>query len=455
MLDFIYLNNCNLYLYSLTLSTAIFLFLLLMFTRKYSVIFYSLIYPAVILSVLLFLLKELSESEPQINIEEIQTIKPVENVFGFVDDSLIHHSGIVNRNETLSDILDPFLIENSTLTEIAKVSRKYFDVRKIRPGKSYHIYLADDSLKSLKYFIYEKDLVRFVLYDFCDSVFVQNVEKKVTVIKEYKSAVINSSLYNALIENDATIELAVSLSKIFAWQIDFYRLQKGDKFKVIYEKRYVDKKMVGIGKILGAYFYNYKKEYYAIPFVQDSVYQYFDENGNSLRKEFLKTPIEFARISSRYSYRRFHPVLKTYRPHTGIDYAARTGTPVRTVGDGKIVAASYSKNNGRFVKIRHNSVYTTMYLHMSKFGKGIKKGTMVKQGRIIGYVGSTGLATGPHLHFNFYLNGSPVDPLKIEIPPSHPVEEKLRVKYNMRKKLVMDELQQLDFIKIENQKPPA
>lgn len=426
-----------------------------MFTRKYSVIFLSLIYPAATLSILFFLLKGLFGSEPQNNIEKLAAIEPVENIYGFVDDSLIHKSGIVNKNETLSDILDPFHVENSNVTEIAQISKELFDVKKIRTGKSYHLFFADDSLNTLKYFVYEKDPIQFVLYNFCDSVNIQNGEKEVTVIEEVKSAVIKSNLYDALLENDATIELAVRLSKIFAWQIDFYRLRKGDNFKVIYEKHYVDNKMVGIGKILGAYFYNYKKEFYAIPFIQDSVYQYFDENGNSLRKELLKTPIEFARISSRYSSRRFHPVLKTFRPHTGIDYAAPTGTPIRTVGDGKIIAVSYSKNNGNYVKIRHNSVYTTMYLHMSKFGKGIRKGTMVKQGQIIGYVGRTGLATGPHLHFNFYLNGSPVDPLKIEIPPSHPVKENLREKYNIQKTLVMDELRQIDFSVIEKQKPPA
>jgi murein DD-endopeptidase MepM/ murein hydrolase activator NlpD len=402
-----------------------------------------------------FLFEGIFGSEPDNNNDEISAIEPTENVYGFVDDSLIHKSGIVNKNETLSDILDPFHLEKSNVTEIAQISNEVFNVRKIRAGNSYHIYLADDSIKSLKYFIYEKDPIQFVIYDFCDSVDVRNGEKKVTIVKEYKSAEINSSLYVVLIENDATIELAVRLSKIFAWQIDFYRLQKGDKFKVIYEKRYVDNKMVGIGRILGAYFYNYKKEYYAIPFEQDGVYQYFDENGNSLRKEFLKTPIEFARITSRYSSRRFHPVLKTYRKHTGIDYAAPSGTPIRTVGDGKVVAVAYSRSNGRYVKIRHNSVYTTMYLHMSRFGKGIKKGSMVKQGQIIGFVGSTGLATGPHLHFNFYLNGGPVDPLKIEIPPSHPVKKNLKNKYNIRKKLVLDELHQMDLYIIEEQKPPA
>ena len=373
-----------------------------------------------------------------------------------MDDSLNHFSLAVKRNETLSDILEPYYLLNANVSEIAKRSKSTFDVRKIRAGKKYHLYTDDDdSLNTVKYLVYEKDKISFIIYDLCDSINIYSGKKEVKIVKETKTAVIKSSLYDALLENDASIELAIELSKIFAWQIDFYHLQKGDNFKVIYEEEYVDSQMVGIGKVLGAYFNNYGKEYFAIPFVQDSVYQYFDENGNSLRKEFLKTPMEFARISSRYSSRRLHPILKVYRPHTGVDYAAPTGTPIRTVGDGEVIAASYSKSNGYYIKIRHNSVYTTAYLHMSRFGKGIKKGTKVKQGQVIGYVGSTGLATGPHLHFMFYMNGSYVNPLKIEIPPSHPVKKELRNNFELQKKMVIDELQKIDLPNTYNENPPA
>jgi murein DD-endopeptidase MepM/ murein hydrolase activator NlpD len=307
-------------------------------------------------------------------------IQPEQNIFGFVDDSLNHFSLAVKRNETLSDILEPYHLLNANVSEIAKQSKSMFDVRKIRAGKKYHLYTNDDSLNTIKYLVYEKDKINFIVYDLCDSINIYNGEKEVKIIKETKTAIIKSSLYDALLENDASIELAIELSKIFAWQIDFYHLQKGDNFKVIYEEEFVDSQMVGIGKVLGAYFNNYGKEYFAIPFVQDSVYQYFDEDGNSLRKEFLKSPMEFARISSRYSSRRLHPILKVYRPHTGVDYAAPTGTPIRTVGDGKVIAAAYTSSNGNYIKIKHNSVYTTAYLHMSRFGKGIKKGTsLVKE----------------------------------------------------------------------------
>jgi len=417
--------------------------------------FFRYFYPGITLILLFILLKGLSGSDPE-KIDNLQQIKqPKKNVFGFIDDSLNHYSGIVSKNETLSDILDPYHLEDTDVSEISQISKNIFNVRRIRAGKKYHLYIDDDTCNTIKYFVYEKDPINFITYNFCDSIVISAGKKEITIVKKTKSAVIKSSLYNALIENNASIELAIQLSKIFAWQIDFYHLQKGDNFKVIYEEEYVDSQMVGIGKILGAYFYNYKKEYYAIPFVQDSVFQYFDENGNSLRKEFLKTPIEFARISSRYSKRRFHPVLKRYRPHTGVDYAAPTGTPIRTVGDGKIIAASYSRGNGNYVKIRHNSVYTTMYLHMSRFGKGIKKGSIVKQGNVIGYVGSTGLATGSHLHFNFYINGVTVNPLKVEIPPSHPVKEELRKLYENKQKLVMDELKKIKLPSDPNTQPPV
>lgn len=400
-------------------------------------------------------MKGIIGGEPEISAEPQPIKQPVENVFGFVDDSLNHISLVVKRNETLSDILESYHLLNTNVPEIAKQSKSLFDVRRIKPGKKYHLYTAKDSLNTIKYLVYEKDNISFIVYDLCDSLDIYGGEKEVRIVKETKSAIIKSSLYDALLESAASIELAIELSKIFAWQIDFYHLQKGDNFKVIYEEEYVDDQMVGIGKVLGAYFNNSGKEYFAIPFVQDSVFQYFDGNGNSLRKEFLKTPMEFARISSRYSSRRLHPILKVYRPHTGVDYAAPTGTPIRTVGDGKVIAATYTSTNGNYIKIRHNSVYTTAYLHMSRFGKGIKKGTMVKQGQVIGYVGSTGLATGPHLHFMFYMNGNYVNPLKIEIPPSHPVKEELRNKFEQKKKIVLDELQKIDINNNYIDNPPV
>jgi murein DD-endopeptidase MepM/ murein hydrolase activator NlpD len=387
--------------------------------------------------------------------EKPESILPEKNVFGFVDDSLNHYSREVEKNETLSDILGDYHLKNTYPSEIAAVSKPVFDMRKLRVGKKYHLYTLNDSMNTLDYFVYERDDVNFVVYDLRDSVNVYAGRKEIVTTIKTKSAKIESSLFEALMESDASIELAIELSKIYAWQIDFYHLQKGDNFKVIYEEQYVDSEMVGIGKILGAYFEHRNKEYYAIPLIQDSIYQFFDENGNSLRKEFLKTPIEFARITSGYSSGRLHPVLKVRRPHRGVDYAAPIGTPIRTVGDGLVTEAAYTSSNGNYIKIKHNSVYTTMYLHMSRFGKGIRRGVQVKQGQVIGYVGKTGLATGSHLHFSFFMNGSYVNPLTVEVPPSHPVKESYKAEFEKKKRIVIEELMKIDQAVISETDPPV
>jgi murein DD-endopeptidase MepM/ murein hydrolase activator NlpD len=236
-----------------------------------------------------------------------------------------------------------------------------------------------------------------------------------------------------------------SLSEVFAWQVDFYRIQKGDRFKVLYEQLLVDDEEAGIGKIIGAYFNHNEEDYYAVYFDQGSGISYFDENGQSLQKQFLKSPLRYKRISSRYTRRRYHPVLKRYKAHLGTDYAAPTGTPIRSVGDGVVEEARYSQYNGRYVKIRHNSVYTTQYLHMSRFGKGIKAGVKVTQGQVIGYVGSTGLANGPHLCFRFWKNGQQVDALNVKLPPSEPVNEDKRDEYNVVMKSVLEKLNNVSF----------
>jgi murein DD-endopeptidase MepM/ murein hydrolase activator NlpD len=209
-------------------------------------------------------------------------------------------------------------------------------------------------------------------------------------------------------------------------------------YKVIYEESYVDSVSVGINQILGAWFNHNDTDFWGIPFVQDGTRSFFDDQGNSLRKAFLKAPLRFSRISSGFSHSRYHPVLKIRRPHHGVDYAAPRGTPVHTVGDGRITQVGYQRNGGgNFVKIKHNSVYSTTYMHLQGFGKGIKSGVYVKQGDVIGYVGSTGLSTGPHLDFRFYKNGSPVNPLKVEAPPVEPVHEENEMAYAMIRSVTM------------------
>jgi murein DD-endopeptidase MepM/ murein hydrolase activator NlpD len=300
-------------------------------------------------------------------------------------------------------------------------------------------------LSELQYFVYEKDPVNYVVFNLVDSAEVFTGQKEIRTERKTISSVINHSLYSAMLRNEANPELVIELSEVFAWQIDFYRIQQGDYFKVIYEEEFVDNESIGIKNILGAYFNNSGEEFFAIPFSQDSTIQFFDEDGKSLRKAFLKAPLKYSRISSRYSKKRLHPVQRIYKAHLGTDYAAPAGTPIRSVGEGIILEASYTRGNGRYVKIKHNSVYTTQYLHMSRFAKGIRRGTRVKQGEIIGYVGSTGLATGPHLCYRFWKNGVQIDPLKEKIPSSHPVKPELLELYNKKKTEVLSEL---DSIKL-------
>lgn len=384
------------------------------------------------------------------NSPAVEHIVPKHNQFGFISDSLIKTTGFVLKNQTISDILASTGVSNLLIANLIDNSKHIFDFNRIITGRTYHTYVTPDSNNTIKYFVYETSSVNYVVINFDDSINVYEGTKKVTVKINTCAAEIEHSLYVALMDSNASPELAVTLSQVFAWQVDFYHLQRGDYFKVIFEEEFIDSdgdkknpEFAGIGKILGAYFNFNNKDYFAIPFIQDSVYQFFDEQGNSLRKAFLKAPLEFGRISSRFSRSRFHPVLKTHRPHLGIDYAAPVGTPVRTTGDGAVIDAGYSKGNGNYLKIKHNSVYATMYLHLSKFAKGIKKGVQVKQGQFIGYVGSTGLSTGPHLDYRFFINGKPVDPLKVELPPSHPVKEELRENFEKVKNEVIQKLEKL------------
>jgi murein DD-endopeptidase MepM/ murein hydrolase activator NlpD len=235
---------------------------------------------------------------------------------------------------------------------------------------------------------------------------------------------------------------------MYAWTVDFFGLQPGDNFEVVYDELYVDNTSIGIGKIYAASFNHAGKELLAIPFMQDSVETYFDADGNSLRRAFLKAPLRYSRISSRFSGSRMHPILKIRRPHFGVDYAAPAGTPVYAIGDGRVIMAGYQGGAGRIVKVRHNGVYTSTYMHLSGFGKGITTGKYVTQGELLGYVGTSGLSTGPHLDFRVSRNGSPIDPLKMESPPVDPVKETNRAAFNSIKLAALDMLQKDDQPKL-------
>ncbi len=359
------------------------------------------------------------EPKPKIPIT-YDTIPNME--YGIVIDSLLVVRDKVKKNQFLSDILMDFHVDYQKIDLLVKRSLLVFDVRKIRAGNDYTVLCTNDSLKQLQYLIYEDSHSSYVVFDLHDSIHVHTGEKEIKVTLKTASGVISSSLWDAMVENHTDPGLALELSDVYAWTIDFFGIQKGDHYKLIYEELSVEDKFIGFGRIHSAVFNNEGHDFFAFYFVQDNQGDYFDDKGQSLRRTFLKAPLHFKRISSHYSHSRMHPILKVRRPHLGVDYAADYGTPVQTVGDGTVVSAGRDGAAGNMVKIRHNGTYTTAYLHLSKFGPGIRKGAHVKQGDVIGYVGSTGRSTGPHLDFRFYQNGNPVDPLKVQSPPAEPVK---------------------------------
>jgi len=335
-------------------------------------------------------------------------------------DSLDISYGVVKTNQTLSTILSTH-IPGNLIDRIARKTMDIFDIRKIRAEQKYAFLTSKDSLKKLNYFIYEINPIDFVVYDFRDSVRVYRDKKKVEKEVRTGKGTISTSLWNAMADSKLDVDLILALADVYAWTVDFYGLQKGDNFKVIYEQIMVDSVPVSSDHIIAAIFRSGTKDFYAFYFEQNNDKGYYDDKGQSLRRSFLKAPLQFSRISSRYSRARKHPILKITRPHYGIDYSAPKGTPVVALGDGRIAEAGWKGGYGRYISIRHNSVYSSGYGHLSGYAKGIKAGVNVKQGDVIGYVGSSGLSTGPHLDFRVYRNGSPVDPLKIESPPTDPV----------------------------------
>jgi murein DD-endopeptidase MepM/ murein hydrolase activator NlpD len=350
--------------------------------------------------------------------------------FGIPVDSLVMYEGVVLPRETLSTILSRYNVSLSNIDLMSRRSRGVFDLRRIRAGNAYSVLCLNDSLQTIKYFIYEESATSYVVFDLGDSIQVYTGAREIERRIMEASGVIESSLWNAIAGQGNNPQLALELSEIYAWTIDFFGIQQGDNFRVIYELLLVEGQPIGIGRVLASHFQHTGNDFYAFYFEQDSVGDYFDEKANSLRKTFLKAPLQFSRISSHFSHKRMHPVHRVYRPHHGVDYAAPTGTPVVAIGDGKVTVARYRGAAGNMVEIVHNSVNKTQYLHLSKYGKGIREGVRVKQGQVIGYVGSTGTSTGPHLDYRFYENGKPLNPLTVKSPPAEPVKDDYRVQFH-------------------------
>jgi murein DD-endopeptidase MepM/ murein hydrolase activator NlpD len=410
--------------------------------RKYSILIASGFIAFVLFSLVLWERSQERYTHSAHAIPVIEHLQP-SLLYGMSVDNKVVIEEKIKKNELLGDILYQYNVPAKLVNQVANLPRHIFDVRKVAPNKKYTIICEQDSLIRASAFIYEQNEIDYVILKFSDTLSVDVCQRDISIVEKGVAGVIRSTLSETIEEMGITHELTNKFVDIFAWQVDFQRLHVGDQFKLLYEEIQVEGKGVGIEKITGIYFQHVGSDYYAYPFDQGEGLDYFDEEGKSLRKALLKYPIEFTRISSRFNLNRFHPVQKRWKAHLGTDFAAPTGTPIRSVGDGLVEEAQYKSNNGNYVKIRHNATYTTQYLHMSRIASGVKAGTRVRQGQLIGYVGSTGLATGPHLCYRFWRNGIQVDALKIDLPPSQPI---LLVKLDEYNKVVKSIRLKLDQI---------
>ena len=368
----------------------------------------------------------ISSKNEQVNVlenqEEVAAVVEPKVVLTLPADTLRFEKHTIVSGESFGALLGKRGIGTAQIYKIAAAVENDFNVRRIRAGIEVQFATGDSSLFPA-FFIYPESKYEYWIIGLQDSIYAKKVEKEREVRRRAISGTIDDALYLSVGRSGGTQALAMSLVEVYAWTIDFFRLQKGDAFSVIYEEEYVDDTVyVGFNSIVAANLTHMGNDFYSFPYENElGFHDYYDEEGRSLRKTFLRAPLNFTRISSRYSGRRFHPVQKRWKAHLGTDYAAPTGTPIMTTADGVIIAAQYTSANGNYVKVRHNSTYTTQYLHMSKIKPGIRNGVKVKQGDVIGYVGSTGLATGPHVCYRFWANGRQVDPYKQKLPDAKPL----------------------------------
>ena len=352
---------------------------------------------------------------------------------GFDPDTLAAYEGKIRRNEFFSNLLMRLGMRAQDSYLLSEACDSVFDVRKFRSGNRFEAYYSgpqDSSLNSvpddavLEYLVYERDAMSDLVVR-CRPPFSAWVsEKPVEVTRKYAEVTIRRSLWEDMLDAGVSPLLILNLSDIYAWTVDFFALQKEDSFKVLYDEKTCDGKVIAVDTVRYAVFSHGGEEFPAIMFNQgDGGNIYWNDRGESMRKAFLKAPLQYSRISSGFSYARRHPITRRVQPHTGVDYAAPAGTPVMSIGDGKVTSAKNEGAGGNTIRIRHNSVYSTAYLHLSRFAPGIRAGAMVHQGDVIGYVGSTGRSTGPHLDFRVWKNGSPINPLKMESPPAEPLDE--------------------------------
>ena len=362
-----------------------------------------------------------SEQAPAEVSEQADTVC-VEHPMGFCADSLRTVEGTVRNGQFFSTLLGSLGMSAQDAYNLTQACVDVFDVKTLRVGQAYRAY--HDSQDDLRYLVYDRDRASSIVFSCRPPYDAWVYEKPVSIERKYADVTISSSLWNDMIAADVSPLLIVSLSDIYAWTVDFFALQKGDRFRVLYEERMCDGEVIAVDTVRYAVFSHAGEDFPMVMYNQkDGGNIWWNEKGESMRKAFLKAPLTYSRISSGFSYARRHPVTRRVQPHTGVDYAAPKGTPVVSIGDGVVTSMKYEGAGGNTVRIRHNSVYSTAYLHLSKYGPGLKAGQRVRQGQVIGYVGSTGRSTGPHLDFRVWKNGTPINPLKMESPPAEPIKK--------------------------------
>ncbi len=374
-------------------------------------------------------------------------LPPVEKEYGFVLNDFEVVKDTIESGDSFGYIMDQNGVGHGKVFEISNKVKDTFNPARITAGKKYMILKAKDSAKTPEYFIYENDKINYTVVALGDSIYAEKKKRPVTIKRREVSGVITSSLSEAMQAQGLSNLLVYELSNIYQWSIDFFKLQKGDQFKMVYHEKYIDDTIfAGIDKVDAAVFKHSEKPFYAFRYLNDTVSgkpSFYDDEAKALQSFFLKAPLNYSRISSRFTKRRFHPVQKRWKAHLGTDYAAPHGTPIVSTANGRVIASSYTSGNGNYVKIKHNSKYTTQYLHMTK--RAVRNGQTVKQGDVIGYVGSTGLATGPHVCYRFWVNGRQVDPYRQNLPSAKHIEEELKDEYFAYIKPLKDDLEQIPY----------
>jgi murein DD-endopeptidase MepM/ murein hydrolase activator NlpD len=374
-------------------------------------------------------------------VEEAEVSKDTVYPLGFCTDSFFRADGKVPEGATFSGLMGGLGLSGEDTYKLIQASDSIFDVRKFRAGNTWQAYYSDST--TLRYLVYQDSRVRSIVFQCKDSLAAWAYDRPVIRQEKVADVTIHSSLWNDMLDAGASPLLIVELADIYAWTVDFFGLQEGDRFRLLYHQDVCEGEVFRIVDVEYAVFSRGEKDAHALFFdQQDGGNKYWNEKGESMRKAFLKAPLKFSRISSGFTYHRVHPVHGVVRPHTAIDYAAPTGTPVMSIGDGTVISKGWAGGGGNTVKVRHNSVYTTSYMHLSKYTSGLKVGDRVHQGQVIGYVGMTGTATGPHLDFRVYKNGTPINPLTMEAPSGDPIQEQY--------KSALDSLYQLRSHKLDS-----